>query len=78
VSSAIPEQYQFYSTSAGVFAACVLRISAVHMCKTHRGVLASHRSRMVNSAFYGAMAEDPNLKNEFLQECIALERGMPN
>jgi hypothetical protein len=23
VSSAIPEQYQFYSTSAGVFAACV-------------------------------------------------------
>ena len=55
-----------------------MRISAVHMCKTHRGVLASHRSRMVNSAFYGAMAEDPNLKNEFLQECIALERGMPN
>lgn len=55
-----------------------VRISAVHMCKTHRGVLASHRSRMVNSAFYGAMAEDPNLKNEFLQECIALERGMPN
>jgi GTP cyclohydrolase IA len=55
-----------------------VRISAVHMCKTHRGVMASHRSRMVNSAFYGAMAEDPNLKSEFLQECIALERGMPN
>src|SRR3954468_5414949 len=36
-----------------------VRISAVHMCKTHRGVLASHRSRMVNSAFYAAMAEDP-------------------
>jgi GTP cyclohydrolase I len=55
-----------------------VRISAVHMCKTHRGVLASHRSRMVNSAFYGVMAEDPNLKNEFLQECVALERGTPN
>jgi len=55
-----------------------VRISAVHMCKTHRGVMASHRSRMVNSVFYGAMAEDPSLKNEFLQECIALERGMPN
>jgi GTP cyclohydrolase I len=55
-----------------------VRISAVHMCKTHRGVLASHRSRMVNSAFYGAMAEDPSLKSEFLQECIALERAMRN
>ena len=36
-----------------------VRISAVHMCKTHRGVRASHRSRMVNSAFYGEMAERP-------------------
>ena len=52
-----------------------VRISAVHMCKTHRGVRASHRSRMVNSAYYGEMAEDPDLKSEFLQECIALERG---
>jgi GTP cyclohydrolase I len=52
-----------------------VRISAVHMCKTHRGVRASQAGRMVNAAFYGAMLEDQALKNEFLQECLALERG---
>ncbi|CEJ11774.1 GTP cyclohydrolase 1 [bacterium YEK0313] len=50
-----------------------VRISAVHMCKTHRGVRASHASRMVNSTFYGEMARSPTLKTEFLQECAALE-----
>ncbi|MCZ0732864.1 GTP cyclohydrolase I [Phreatobacter sp. AB_2022a] len=50
-----------------------VRISAVHMCKTHRGVRASHASRMVNSTFYGEMARSPTLKAEFLQECAALE-----
>jgi GTP cyclohydrolase IA len=52
-----------------------VRISAVHMCKTHRGVRASHASRMVNTAFYGAMQDDRALKSEFLQECLSLERG---
>jgi GTP cyclohydrolase I len=51
-----------------------VRISAVHMCKTHRGVRASNRSRMVNSAFYGEMLRNPILKSEFVQECLALER----
>jgi GTP cyclohydrolase I len=51
-----------------------VRISAVHMCKTHRGVRASAKSRMVNSAFYGEMLRNPNLKSEFVQECLALER----
>jgi GTP cyclohydrolase I len=51
-----------------------VRISAVHMCKTHRGVRASANSRMVNSAFYGEMLRNPNLKSEFVQECLALER----
>jgi GTP cyclohydrolase I len=51
-----------------------VRISAVHMCKTHRGVRASAQSRMVNSAFHGEMLRNPALKNEFLQECISLER----
>ena len=32
-----------------------VRISAVHMCKTHRGVRATHRSRMVTSAYFGAL-----------------------
>lgn len=52
-----------------------VRISAVHMCKTQRGVRASHRGRMVSSAYWGALAEDQALKSEFLQECIGLERA---
>jgi GTP cyclohydrolase I len=52
-----------------------VRISAVHMCKTHRGVRASHASRMVNSAFYGEMQTNLELKKEFMHECLSLERG---
>ena len=52
-----------------------VRISAVHMCKTQRGVRASHRGKMVSTAYWGALADDPALKAEFLQECIGLERG---
>jgi GTP cyclohydrolase I len=52
-----------------------VRISAVHMCKTHRGVLASHASRMVNTTFYGSMKDDPAIKNDFVQECLALAAG---
>ena len=52
-----------------------VRVSAVHMCKTQRGVRASRRSRMVNTYYWGEMAKDAGLKNEFLQECVALERS---
>jgi GTP cyclohydrolase I len=52
-----------------------VRISAVHMCKTQRGVRASHRSRMVNTYYWGEMAQDAELKREFLQECTALDRA---
>lgn len=52
-----------------------VRISAVHMCKTHRGVRASHRSRMVTTAYFGAIAEDDSLKQEFLQECLSLQQA---
>ena len=51
-----------------------VRISAVHMCKTHRGVRASDQSRMVNSIFYGDMLHNQDLKNEFLHEALAMER----
>ena len=54
-----------------------VRISAVHMCKSHRGVRASRNSRMVNTTYYGALASDPGLKAEFLQECAMLERQAP-
>ncbi len=65
------EQYIVETTNPRGLA---VRISAVHMCKTHRGVRASHASRMVNSTFYGEMATSPALKAEFLQECAALDR----
>jgi GTP cyclohydrolase IA len=51
-----------------------VRISAVHMCKTQRGVRASRRSRMVNTYYWGEMASSPELKREFLQECATLDR----
>jgi GTP cyclohydrolase I len=50
-----------------------VRISAAHLCRTHRGVRASLDSRMVNSAFYGEFLTDPTLKGAFLQEALALE-----
>ena len=52
-----------------------VRISAVHMCKTQRGVRAGHRGRMVSTAYWGVLAEDASLKAEFLQECVSLERS---
>lgn len=50
-----------------------VRISAVHMCKTHRGVRASDRSRMISSAYFGEFQDNQALKHEFLQEALALE-----
>jgi GTP cyclohydrolase I len=52
-----------------------VRISAVHMCKTQRGVRASHRSRMVNTYYWDEMAENVEFKREFLHECTALDRA---
>ena len=52
-----------------------VRISAVHMCKTHRGVRAPRAGRMVNTALFGAMREVASLKDEFLGECSNLERN---
>ncbi len=51
-----------------------VRISAVHMCKTHRGVRASDRSRMISSAYFGEFLNNHDLKNEFLQEALGLEK----
>lgn len=56
-------------------AALAVRISAVHMCKTHRGVRAPHASRMVSTAFHGEMLTNAALKAEFLGECQSLERA---
>lgn len=49
-----------------------VRISAVHMCKTHRGVRANPHSRMVTSAYFGALETDQNRKIEFLREVALL------
>jgi GTP cyclohydrolase I len=51
-----------------------VRISAVHMCKTQRGVRSSRNSRMVNTCYWGEMSAASEHKSEFLQECISLER----
>ena len=51
-----------------------VRISAVHMCKTQRGIRAPHRGRMVNSAFFGDMKTDSALRQEFMQECAIIDR----
>lgn len=51
-----------------------VRLSAVHMCRTQRGVRGSQRGRMVTTSYYGAFADNPALKEEFLRECTTLER----
>ena len=51
-----------------------VRVKAVHMCKTHRGVLASHNSQMVTSAYFGEFKTNERMKSEFLLECQGLER----
>ncbi len=51
-----------------------VRLSAVHMCKTHRGVRATHRSRMVTSAYFGELETDRLHKDEFLRECAVLNQ----
>lgn len=51
-----------------------VRISAVHMCKTQRGIRATHRGRMVNSAFFGELQSDATLRQEFVQECAIIDR----
>jgi GTP cyclohydrolase I len=49
-----------------------VRISAVHLCRTHRGVRAGN-GRMVTSAYFGRFSEDASLKDEFLRECVSLD-----
>ena len=46
-----------------------IRISATHMCKTHRGVQATHNSKMVTFCYLGDFAGDPLLRSEFTREC---------
>lgn len=53
----------------------IVRISAVHMCKTHRGVAASHASRMVSTFTFGELQTNRELRREFLHECLAHERS---
>jgi len=52
-----------------------VRITAVHMCKTHRGVRSTHNGRMVNSSFHGELLTNETAKSMFVQECLSLENG---
>jgi GTP cyclohydrolase I len=65
-------EYLFQKTAPRGLA---VRASAVHMCRTQRGVRANQRSRMVTTCYFGTFSEDQALKQEFLRECAALERG---
>ena len=56
-------------------AGLAVRVSAVHMCKSHRGVRATRASRMVNTTYHGVLKDDAVLRGEFLQECAILERN---
>lgn len=56
-------------------AGVAVRISAVHMCKTQRGVRSGRQSRMVSSAWHGTLNDDAALRQRFLQECVSLERA---
>jgi GTP cyclohydrolase IA len=49
-----------------------VRISAEHMCKTHRGVRSRRASRMVNTCYYGEMLVNTELQQHFLQETFVL------
>src|SRR5215470_6537399 len=52
-----------------------VRITAVHMCKTHRGVRSTHNGRMVNSSFHGELLTNETAKSMFVQECLSLENA---
>jgi GTP cyclohydrolase I len=54
-------------------AGLMVRISAVHMCKTHRGVSSSHDGRMVTTFARGTLRDDTELRREFLAECRSRE-----
>ncbi|SEQ02155.1 GTP cyclohydrolase I [Faunimonas pinastri] len=52
-----------------------VRISAVHMCKTHRGVRSSHKGRMVSTCYFGSLRDDAEMQRQFLSECQTLSFG---
>ena len=74
VQEELTRQIGNYLVEATAPRGLAVRLRAVHMCKTHRGVLASHDSQMISSAYYGELKDDARLKREFLQECRTLER----
>ncbi len=74
IQEELVKQIERFVVEATQPAGLAVRISAVHMCKSHRGVRATRSSRMVNTSYYGTLREDPTLRAEFLQECAILER----
>ena len=76
VQEELTRQIGNYLVQATAPRGLAVRLRAVHMCKTHRGVLASHNSHMISSAYYGELKDDERLKGEFLQECRTLVRSV--
>lgn len=73
VQEALTKQIGDYLMEMTAPRGLAVRLRAVHMCKTHRGVLASHKSHMITSAYYGDLKDKERLKETFLQECRGLE-----
>ena len=76
IQEELVKQIERYIVEATKPRGLAVRISAVHMCKTHRGVKAARSARMINSTYYGDLASEAMLRAEFLQECASLERNL--
>jgi len=74
IQEELVKQIQDYIVQATAPRGLAVRVSAVHMCKTHRGVRGSHHSRMVTTTYFGALQDERDLRREFLQECAMLDR----
>lgn len=75
IQEELVKQIEHYIVAKTAPRGLAVRISAVHMCKTQRGVRATHQGRMVTTAYFGELKSNPELKQEFLQECVGLERA---
>ena len=75
IQEELVKQIERYIVEATKPRGLAVRVCAVHMCKTHRGVRSARSGRMINTTFYGDMAE-PITRTEFLQECATLERNL--
>lgn len=74
IQEELVHQIQDFIVEKTLPAGLAVRMTAVHMCKTHRGIRSSHQGRMVTTTYHGLLKEDRTLQAQFLQECQTLDR----